>query len=344
MNLRHLSSLVPLDEYNKGNILEGSESDDVIVWGNADPDTLADFLESLSLDTSFSFLEWAMLPADVREELVLAKEQYNFVNDATTLTQSSSNEDQLKAYSDLLGHLQPIYYPMYTGDLDDLVQDFWLFINTPAPYSEVVKDLRNIPGAIKTYAINWLQNQNRNKHHNHELDARLREEINRAAGHIDLSDYLDEAYNRIFSFTEKQLVSFIRKFKELKKTEKGMGYALSPDQIAMFDPLFEKAQFLLKEVRTSDSSSDVPSFPFPMLDSNDGVVELTEPLEDLLGTLFDIEDIVPEDSTVSDIQDAILTLVRKQDSVSNINFLSNFYNNRIACLSFSARKNNYGNK
>lgn len=334
MNLRHLSSLVPFvapeDDFVEA-------PDMVTVWGGVDPDVLVDILEALNLEPSLSFLGWDSLPDSIREELELVKAQYDFVRDAVTLTKTSTDEEQLEAYAALLGYLQPIYYPMYSGELDDLVHDFWIFLNTPESYSELVKNLRDVPGSIKTFAINWLMNQNRSKYHNHELDARLREEVNRAAGHIDLSDYLDEAYNRIFSFTEKQLVSFIRKFKELKKVEKGEHYALSPDQIDLFDPLFEKAQYLLKEIRTADSSSRSYKFSFPVLDSASGVVELTEPLADLLGTLFDIDE-VSGDVQVVDVQDSISELVRRQDSVSNINFLSNFYTNRIACLSFSARQ------
>jgi hypothetical protein len=304
MNLRHLTSLGSFGGCGGG--LDGSGLDDIFVgslediverpgrevhssdletvWDYADPVILSDFLSSLGLDTSFSFFDWATLPAEVREELVEAKRQYEYIKDSVTLTKNSTDEEQLEAYADLLGYLQPIYYPMYDGELEDLVQDFWLFMNTPESYSEVVKDLRNVPAAVKSYAINWLSNQNRSKHFNHELDARLREEVNRSSGNIDLADYLDEAYARIFSFSEKQLVSFIRKFKELMKTDKRDGYALTPEQIDLFKPLFEKAQFLLKEARTSDSV-DYDDFVF----DSDSVVPLTEPLKDLLGTIFDID-------------------------------------------------------
>lgn len=302
---------------------------------SADDCSLSDLLEGLGLDPDFSFSVWSSIPQDIKDVLLAAKEDYDFINDAVTLTATSSDEDQLEAYADLLGYLQPIYFPMFEDDLDDLVQDFWFWMNNPLIYSENVKNERNIPSSVKTWAIRWLQNLNRGKHFNYELNARLREEINRSAGHINLADYLDEAYNRIFSFTEKQLVSFIRKFKELKKTDKGFGYALSEDQIELFDPLFEKAQFLLKEMRSSDSASVVQGFFKPIFDS-DTVVELSEPLEELLGTLFDIDD----EALPVNVEDSILNLMRRQDSVSDINFLYNFYNRQIASLKFSEKQNN----
>ena len=264
-----------------------------------------------------------------------ATQKSSFIRDAVTLTASSNDEDQLNAYADLLGYLQPIYYPMFEDDLDDLVQDFWFWMNNPLVYSENVKNERNIPSSVKTWAIRWLQNLNRNKHFKYELDARLREEVNRSSGHINLSNYLDEAYNRIFSFTENQLVSFIRKFKELKKTDKGLGYALSEDQIELFDPLFEKAQFLLKEMRSSDSTFAVSSYFKPIFDS-DSVVELSEPLEELLGTLFDIDD---KDLPVV-IEDSALRATPKQDGVLKRGFLYKFYNKQIASSKFSEKQNN----
>lgn len=207
------------------------------------------------------------------------------IPDAVSLTHSSSDEDQIEAYASLLGYLQPLYYPMFKDDLDDLVHDFWEWMNNPTPYEENVKDLKNVPSGVKVWAIRWLQNLNKSKHHDTTLSARFREELNRASGHINLGDYLDEAYNRIFTFSDKELVSFIRKFKELMKTEKGVDYALSPNQIDMFRPLFEKAQFLLQEGRTPDCKAFVYSQYQPLKDTEEDV-QLTEPLVDLLSTLF----------------------------------------------------------
>lgn len=229
------------------------------------------------------------------------KEEYDRLSDAgVTLTSTSSDAEQLEAYESLLGYLQPLYYPMFKDELSDLVNDFWVWMNNPTPYAENVKDLRNIPSGVKVWAIRWLQILNKSKHHDTTLSSRFHEELNRAWGNIDLSVYIDEAYNRIFSFTEKELVSFIRKFKELMKEDKGIDYALTPDQIAMFRPLFEKAQFLLAEIRTADCVSVFSPRYTPLKDKEE-VVTLTEPLQDLLGTLFfevdgsDLSDAVIED-------------------------------------------------
>ncbi len=80
------------------------------------------------------------------------------------------------------------------------------------------------------------------------------------------------------------------------------------------------------------------------MDSGGEVTELTEPLVDLLGTLFNIDEGSEDLSNVSDIEDAILDLEFKQDSVSDIDFLRNFFNNRIACLGFSLKSRYNENK
>ena len=218
----------------------------------------------------------------------------SLVSDAVTLTPTSTDAEQLEAFADLLGYLQPLYYPMFRDDPDDLVQDFWEWMNHPVPFQEHVSKLKSVPSGVKVWAIRWLQNLNKYKHHDTDLSARLREELNRASGHINLGDYIDEAFNRIFSFTDKELVSFIRKFKELMKVDKGLDYALTPDQIDMFTPLFEKAQYLLAESRSDVRSlsamhgdcKSIVSARYQRLRDADDEVLLTEPLVDLLGTLF----------------------------------------------------------
>ena len=133
-------------------------------------------------------------------ELTKSSGVYNRqLRDGVALSAMSTDEEQIEAFTGLMLKLQPLYYPMSKEDADDLAHDFWLYLNEDKPFCEQLDGVRNVPSAVKTWAIRWLQNLNKSKHFDYTLSQRLREEMNRATGKLDLMDYMDEAYNRIYS-------------------------------------------------------------------------------------------------------------------------------------------------